>query len=277
MGQDFAVAAATDIRRVLRALRPLALLGGFVVMWWCLATAAAQADDGPGPDLGTTHRAVAATADGVTHQPTRRVADRVRAHRAAPVKVVKTVRHDASPVLSAPRAIVRSSPAGPVVTGVSDTVRSHLTKVVEQTRTALETTPAGGSGIPELDTSSVGESSTLQGETPLTHAAGNRAEHFTALAGADAVNLFFPASTTASTGLDQAAHGSPPGDRSNTPSLRSSGTSAASSSQSGSGQSAGAALCESGFDTTLATKTSVSSLADSRPAGPAYAPSSSPD
>ena len=33
--------ATTDIRRFLHALRPVALLGGFVVIWWLLATGAA--------------------------------------------------------------------------------------------------------------------------------------------------------------------------------------------------------------------------------------------
>ncbi len=46
MGQA-TVTATTDERRWFSALRPLVLLGGFVLVWWFLMTGAAQANGGP--------------------------------------------------------------------------------------------------------------------------------------------------------------------------------------------------------------------------------------
>jgi hypothetical protein len=235
-------------------------------MWWCLATGAAQADAGPERDPGAPNRALAASAERATHQPIQRAADRAHPHRAAAGKSAKAVRHHAARVLSAPNAIVKSTPVEPMVTGASDTVRSQLTRVVEETATALDKTPLGSS-IPGLEGPMsldailplLGESSTLQGET-------------------GAASRFSSASSAAFAGQDQAAPGSPLGSGFNSPVFGSPGNTAACAVQSGAGSGTGAGLCEAGLHITLATtRTPFSSLADWHPAGPAYPPASSPD
>lgn len=295
MSQGTRVAATTDTRRFGRALRPLLLLGGFVVLWWCLATGTAQADDGA-HDLGKATRGPAGTVERAAHQPARNVAGPAHraTHSAAP-KVAHTVRQHAAPAVSpvaspAVRTVentVRTSPVKPLLDAATTAVRTEVVPVLEQTRQTVETTVLGISVIPELEGLEtiedalplVGGSSTPQGETPSKQAARapSAARATTAVDATSLTGLTGP-STRALESQDRVVHGSPAGAPWNDHALGAFGGAGAASTLSSSGSGAGAAFRHAapviGPDT---AKTLISSLVDRHPAGPAYQPSSSPD
>jgi hypothetical protein len=293
LSQGTRVAATTDTRRFGRALRPLLLLGGFVVLWWCLATGTAQADDGA-HDLGKATRGLAGTVERAAHQPGRNAAG--PAHRAthstAP-KLAHTGRQHAasavspvdSPAVRTVESTVRTSPVKPQLDAATTALRTEVVPVLEQTRQTVDMTVLGISVIPELEgLETVGDSlplvagsSTLQGETPSKQAARahSAARATTAVDTTSLTGLTGP-SAAAVESQDRVVHGSPVGAPWDDHALGAFGGAGAVSTLSSSG--AGAAFRHAapvmGPDT---AKTLISSLADRHPAGPAYQPSSSPD
>ena len=174
MGQA-TVTATTDIRRWFSALRPLVLLGGFVLVWWFLMTGAAQANGGPDGGSPTPPVARRGTVERVVHHPAPRSApaDKARQQHRAPVAhVTQAVRQRVDTVVSPVTAPVVSvaehtveNNVKPVTTRTTDTVR----KVVKDVRSGLEN---GSAVVPELNPDEValpplkvGESSTRVGET----------------------------------------------------------------------------------------------------------------
>jgi hypothetical protein len=264
MGNGTEVAATTDIRRVLRALRPLGALGGFVLVWWCLMTGAAQADS------ATQHGLASARpfAGHVQHR-----------HQA--------VRHHVDRVLSAPRVTVHQNPAAPIARVATATVRTHATQVVKNTRPAMAAAPV----VPTLSTPEkllqaeqpVRESSTGQGETRSSHAKSHdRTERIaTTSSGMStdaAEGLTAPAGTTLA-GADRAAPSSPAGEGSGSTARTGSASSGASTQPgTGTGTGTGAVVTGNGLRLVAPTAhTSSTSLAVRHCAGPTYPPGSSPD
>lgn len=272
MDQGTPVAATTDSRRVLHALRPLVLLGGFVVLWWCLATGTAQASDGPHHGLGATTRALT----GAVHQPVRHVTGRGQHALGAASRAARPVRHQTSPLVAAARTTSRTSPVASPLTSTTKTVHVHLAAALQQVGPTLSQTAVGAVILPATTVVEhlqlVGESSTLQGETLSSYAPGMRPS--TSLTSA-----VLPASagqlTSTLQGQDRAAPSSPVGQDADGHALTSTGSTGASAAPSGSGP--GTSTCESStVSSPSATKTSISTPAGRRCAGPAYPPSSSP-
>ena len=177
-----AVTTTTGIRRWVRALRPVFVLGGFVVVWWCLATGAAQASDGPHHDLGTTTKALGATADRVVHQTAHRALDRGQHASHSPKvtpkpvrhvteKVTKTITHQVAPVRSVVEKTVEQTPVKPVLKKVAP--------VLDKVSSTLSTTPLGPVVKPVTEdvsevvqgSSAAGEFASLQGETSSSQSA----------------------------------------------------------------------------------------------------------
>jgi hypothetical protein len=131
MGQSSQVAGTTGTRRLLRALRPIVLLGGFVVVWWCLATGTAQADTGSEHDTRVT-RVLARTADRVVDQRAHRTVDRVRhSGHMSPRTVGRTVRHQAAPVAAPVSTTVQRTLVKPIMAGITHVARPPVTKGAE--------------------------------------------------------------------------------------------------------------------------------------------------
>ncbi len=286
MGPGSEGAVTTDIRRFLRALRPVATLCGSVVLWWCLATGAAEATDGQQREgLGTdrvigTVDEVAQTAPRLAGNTARQTHDPARSSVAA--EVIKTVRQHADPIRSVTRTIVRTTAAEPVVARVSHTVRVQVRPALQQVRAVLDATPVGGAVIPEAesagDVALVGESSILQGQTTSNRSSGSTAEMVAPRGGSIPSTSPDAGSPTALDGQAQAAASPSSGGDAEGPALRSSGGTAASSAQGGAPPGPGAGLRAAGLDHTLpSTRTAISSLADRIAAGPAHRPASTPD
>ncbi|MCW2849221.1 MAG: hypothetical protein JWR90_3195 [Marmoricola sp.] len=271
MRQDTRVAATADIRRWLHVLRPVFLLGGFVVVWWCLATGTAQAAEGPHHDLGATTKVLGATADRVVG----RAVPHAVAHRQHAAPVTQVVRHHLTPV----RTTVRAA----VLKPVTEAVRSKVAPVVRTTRAALSATPVTPVVEYVSPVASSDESAVLAGETPRSKAHANRLPH------PSATSLTIPVedpATTTPASSTPAAHDThdaavptlPVGPNGDAPASLPCGATGSAAAQSGSGSGPGAAVCEA-WTTTASptTKTSIDAPAGRPTAGPAYQPSSSPD
>ena len=268
VGEHSGVITAADRRRPLPALRPFLVVGGFVFLWWCLATGTAHADGTPerGASL-VDHALPAAAAHPVpqkhaTHaEPAERrvsvtaVVERVR-QTPTTTETVAAVRAVVEPVVRQTRAIVDATPAGPAVGAVLSKVES------------LSANP------PVVE-----ESSTQQGETQTPRASekGPRARS-SATPSADAGTPFTPRTTAFSVSEDRLSHttpaaGAPDGDPFQQPAHpRSSSVQAGSSAQVISGL----------LVTPLELQESASATARPRPndrlhSGPAYPPAASPD
>jgi hypothetical protein len=283
MRQDTRVAATTDIRRWLRALRPLLMLGGFVVVWWCLATGTAQASEGPQHDLGTTTKALGGTVDRVVHHATH--------SPKATSSATTTVRHHVAPVRQVVAKTVEQTPAKSLAKPVVQAVTAQVTPVLDKAEKTLAKTPLGPVVSPvvkdvtavEHTLPVVGESAVPQGETGSPRVA----EQVTAGAVSTVISdTFSPEfsgnfdapSATAVAGQDRVAPSSPVVPGGNDHGVLPAGSTGAASAQSGSGSAPGSALC--GTTTDLAphtSKTSPSTSAGRPTAGPAYPPSCSPD
>lgn len=253
MSQGTAVAVTTDTRRSFTGLRPFLLLGGFVVLWWCMATGTAQAAEAPHHDLGTTTKALGATADRVVHQTTHHAVDRVR-HTSHSPKVTQNVTET-------------------VTQKVSQGIRQHVAPVraavVKTVQVTLTKTPVGAATAPvlqRLDSMAlVGEFASLQGETRSGTAPS-------------APPVAPSPSATAGNDQAQAAPGSPDERGADQHPFLQTGSTGASSAQSGSGADTSAAASEAATVVApAATKTSTNAPAGRPNAGPAYPPSSSPD
>ncbi len=258
MGHGTEVSATTDIRRVLYALRPVAVLGGFVLVWWCLMTGAAQADSGIQRGLESAKPVTGHVQKG--HQ---------------------AVRHHADLVVSATSASARKSPAAPIADVATTTVRTQVSQVVEHTKSAIAAAPVA----PALSTPKdlhqakqpVRESSTGQGETRSSDAKPPGVAAPSSGISVDAAEGLVDPTGTTFTGADRAAPSSPAGEGSgSTAWTRSAGSGA--SAQSGSGAGAGAGVTGNGLCLVAPlTHTSSTSLAVRHAVGPAYPPGSSPD
>jgi hypothetical protein len=287
MGQSSQVAGTTGTRRLLRALRPIVLLGGFVVVWWCLATGTAQADTGSEHDTRVT-RVLARTADRVVDQRAHRTVDRVRhSGHMSPRTVGRTVRHQAAPVAAPVSTTVQRTLVKPIMAEITHVARPPVTKVLKQTRSILAKAPVARPALEGLDSAagdlpSIGESSTLQGETALSKP--RRLAPFAATDAAPQNHELTSPTTTPATGsvvaasTDQGTPASPLGDPRHDRALGYCGTGGASSAQSGSGPGAGGGVIENGLRIPPPTAGTTSSMLAARlPAGPTYPPSSSPD
>jgi hypothetical protein len=288
MGQSSQVAGTTGTRRLLRALRPIVLLGGFVVVWWFLATGTAQADTGSEHDTRVT-RVLARTADRVVDQRAPRTIDGVRhSGHMSPRTVGRTVRHQAAPVAAPVSTTVQRTLVTPIMAGVTDVARPPVTQVLKQTRSILAKAPLARPALGGLDSAaaedlpSIGEPSTLQGETALSKP--GQLAPFSATDAAPQNHELTSSSTTPATGsvvassTDQGTPASPLGDPRHDRALGYCGTGGASSAQSGSGPSAGGGLIENGLRIRPPTAGTTSSMLGARlPAGRTYPPSSSPD
>ena len=298
MGQA-TVTATADERRSFSALRPLLLLGGFVLVWWFLTTGAAQASGGPDSALADTARSATGTVERVVDRPAPRSAPagKVRQHRAPVAHVTEAVTQrvdtvvgpDTTPVASVAERTVENT-VKPVTTRATDTVRSTVRKVVKDVRSDLG---QGTVVLPELHPGEVvappvkaDESSTRVGETRSN---GSRADAFgTAssmlpVAGV-ATGVTSPATTfdatpdtTGTSGQDTAIP-TPPGGGHSGGAFSPADHEGASSVPSGHGGPMASdrdaqALRIAPAATTTSTVTSVDRL----PAGPAYPPASSPD
>jgi hypothetical protein len=284
MGQSSQVAGTTGTRRLLRALRPIVLLGGFVVVWWCLATGTAQADTGTEHDTRVT-RVLARTADRVVHQRAHWTVDRVRhSGHMSPRTVGKAVRRQAAPVAAPVSTTVQRTLVKPIMARVTDVARPPVTKVLKQTRSILAKAPVVRPAIEGLDSAaedlpSIGESSTLQGETALSKP--RRLAPFSATDAAPQNHELTSSASTPATGSVVAAstvQGTPASPLGDPWHDRALGSGGASSAQSGSGPGAGGGLIENGLRIPPPTAGTTSSMLTARPpAGPTYPPSSSPD
>lgn len=288
MGPGTEVAATTDTRRWLHALRPVLMLGGFLLAWWFLMTGTAQAADHEEHGLGTTTRALAGTVHGHHDRPTQRTVEvERRAPHSAAAKVTQAVRHHAAPVVTMAERTVERTATQPLVKTATDTVRSTVTEVVDGTRSTLDATPLGSALVPDLDEvdqldqnlSIVGESSTLLEETRSKHSTGRPATSVsstqfalgTGSVAADAIVLTHGEDRVSSPAVQLPADHVP-----GVPGLT--GSTGAVSAQSGSGAGTATDASETGLVHSPATATSSSSSSAERlPAGPAYPPGSSPD
>jgi len=302
MGQA-TVTATTDVRRWFSALRPLVLLGGFVLVWWFLMTGAAHADGDPDGGLADTARKATGTVDRVVDRPAPRSAPRsapahqAEQHQAPVAHITRAVRQRVdtavspvtAPVVSVTEQAVENH-VKPVTTRTADTVGSTVHKVVTDVRSGLE---RGTAVVPELSPDEIvapplktAVSSTRVGETGSSE---TRAQHFqkassmlpaaaaVAALGSPTAGLDAPLDATVTSGQDMAIP---------TPAAGVNGGGAesladhdgASSVPSGNGglvaadQNAQALL-----DTPSASSTSTVMSVDRLPAGPAYPPASSPD
>ncbi len=259
-------AATTDIRRVLRAVRPVVVLGGFVLVWWCLMTGAAQADTKVQHTLETA----------------KPVAGHVESGRQA-------AHHHVDRALSTSKATVRNSPAAPIARAATTRVRTQVAEVVETTRSAVDAAPvapklSAPKKAPKVE-QSVGESPTVQGETRSPQAKSHaksqaKSQRMAALSSgmsADATEGLADPAETPSAGADRAAPSSPAGEGFGS-TTRTGSASSSASGQPGSGSGAGAGVTENGLRLSApTTHTSSTSLAVRCSAGPTYPPGSSPD
>jgi hypothetical protein len=289
MSQEPQVAATADASRSGRALRPLLLLGGFVVLWWCLATGTAQADDSS-HDLAKATRGLAGTVERTAQKPVHHVATRAaKATHPSASKAAHTVHQHAAPAASSPvihtvEKTVGTSPAKPLLDAAT-AVRTKVAPALEQTLQTVDTAVLGTSVIPELEglgpvayAVPVLDDSSLQGETPSSPVVDVpvATPSSSTVAAASLAALAHP-SAVALDNLDRVVPGSPAAPRDNHGLATLGGTSAATG-ESGSGSGVGAALCDTALDVGAdATRILISSLADRHPVDPAYQPSSSPD
>jgi hypothetical protein len=152
MEQGHSLAGTTGTRRLLRALF---LLGGFVVVWWCLATGTAQAADGPHHeephrDLGSVTKALGASVDRAVHQSThqtRRTVEHVT-HRSEPVrrtvaKLTPTLRHQSTSATSAGVTADDTRAATPTKAPVRGTLETVVKAVDADPATQLVASTAG--------------------------------------------------------------------------------------------------------------------------------------
>jgi hypothetical protein len=301
MRQDTRVDATTDIRRWLRALRPFLVLGGFVVVWWCLATGTAQASEGPHHDLGTTTKALGGTVDRVVHRTADRTVGHVQRATHSPEVVsatTTTVRHHVAPVREVVEETVEQTPVTSVVKPVVKTVAAQVAPVLEKAGKTLAKTPLGPVVAPVSEDVAtvghvlpiVGESAVLPGGTASSQVVEQVTSAAVPGAGSDVSSdtvshtllgtfgTFGTSSAAALAGQDQAAPSSPVVPGGNDHGFLRAGSAGAASAQSGAGSAPGAALCGTTTDLApSASKTSTSNPAGRPTAGPAYPPSCSPD
>ena len=284
MGQVTASGVTADRRLPLRALRAFLLLGGFLVLWWCLLTGTAQAVEGPGRGPGDAPRGLAGAVSDLADRPGHSAVERDRRGPQMAAKLAQAVRHHAAPVTTLAERTVEKATTEPVVAEATATVRSTVTEVVEGTRSTIETTvertPLASVVAPEGDDSETlpfdGESSTEQGETP-----SKQTPKGTATSAAAAMLASGAAATAAdpsTTGQDRAELWSPADHEQNDSIPTSSWSPSATATQSGGGASAASDVSGTGPVRTPATTACASwSSAERLPAGPAYPPASSPD
>ncbi len=302
MGQA-TLTATTDERRWSCALRPMVLLGGFVLVWWFLMTGTAQAGDGPARELADTASAVTGSVERVVDRQADRRAPAAaedRQHQSPVTKVTRTVHRHVAPVVAPVTAPVASiakqtveNDVEPVTTRTTDTVRTVVGKVVKDVRSGLEKTPAGSVVPPELEldafedtTPKVGESSTQQGET---RSEGSRAERFGTAASMLPIAGVVADLPTESAAVDAEPNAAAPnGQDTAVPTLpggvdRDGAVSPADhdgASAVPSGNGGGLAAGQTGEALVIVpatNRTSTVTYADRLPAGPAYPPASSPD
>jgi hypothetical protein len=299
MGQA-TVTETTDERRWSRALRPLVLLGGFVLLWWVLMTGAAQADDGPDGGLADTARHATGSLERAVDHPVRRTVSSGKAHQhRAPVgQLTRTVRAHVNPVVSPVTAPVGSvakqtveNNVKPVTTRTTDAVRSTVDKVAKGVESGLENGPAK---LPELhaDKAAVpplvtAESSTRVGETRSHGSLGRPFAAPTpvlpAVGLADDLGTLVTAPENGANasdpnGPDMATPTPLPGDQQGGGAVIPAEHEGTSSAPSGNGGSVTAADTAAALVIAPATaRTSTVSSVDRLPAGPTYPPASSPD
>lgn len=295
------VAPASTARRNLSALRPLLLLGGFVLVWLLLMTGAAQADEGPlgsGQDLGVTTKALTGQAP---------VADSAKpAAPEAPVReVLKSVEPVATPVLkpvtttmrTAVRDVakaVENTPVKPVVQTATDTVRKTraqlqpLTNDVRaEVRDLVVRTTADLSddlsGVPALDLpSAVADTHVappVSVVVPAARTAGSEHRSFSVTSASSLVPATLTELAAATdSASDQSTLGTPPNVPSGLGALTQLGAIGAGSAGSGAAPTAGVSLLDASAHLSVPDSIWVRSTdSDRRPAGPTYPPSSSPD
>jgi len=175
MNQDL-VSPATAAKRSRRhALRPWLLLGGFVAVWWILATGTAQADSAPRHHLQVTE-----TVSALTHAtPVRHLAD--RGHQ-----VTRQTTHHANAVVKHPVATVRHTTRA-AVAATTESIRQvtsgHLPTIVVKPVSSLAGTAHSTVGDAMPSVASLPESSTTQGDSAAHHSdATSIAESFAAAA-----------------------------------------------------------------------------------------------
>jgi hypothetical protein len=286
MSQVTPVAATTDVRRSGRALRPWLLLGGFVVLWWCLATGTAHAEDGS-HDLRKATQALTGTVERATHRPVQHVAEHAGPVAETATPAVRTVEKKVENTVARTVAqTVAQTPVAPVLEAATSPVRTAIAPVLEQTREALGGTILGTVTIPELqgpaglvgalpvvgtpDLSGVTAPAPAPIEPPVVQAAVADTS--------PATGLTAP-STFALQHQDRVVPVGPAGAPWGGPAFGALGGTAVAAAQSGSGTSGPSAALQQalpaiGPDT---TSTLVPSHSDRRPVGQAYQPSSSPD
>jgi hypothetical protein len=311
MEQGHSLAGTTGTRRLLRALF---LLGGFVVVWWFLATGTAQAAEAPhreGPhrDLGSVTKALGASVDRAVHQNTHQTRPTVEhvTHRSQPVrrtvaKVTPTLRHQ-SPSATSPAATTHeglaaapakapvratqlaASAAGTLLGAVDDTVTATVVPVLEHTTGVLAQAIAGTPRAPVLDSlpsvqtplSTIGATTTVLAPSIGQHATTQQPAATLAAASSSTSTASVTDRSATTHGADQVLPSSPIDQR---PSDQKPGAHAAAalSAQSGSGAGAPPALLASALGIVpSAAQDLISTHADRFPAGPAYRPTCSPD
>jgi hypothetical protein len=311
MEQGHSLAGTTGTRRFLRALF---LLGGFVVVWWALATGTAQAADGshregPHRDLGSVTQALGTSVDRSLHQSTHQTHRTVEhvTHRSQPVrrtvaKVTPTLRHPSTsaassavttrdtPAATPAKAPVRAtqlvaSTAGTLLTVVDDAVTATVVPVLEHTRGVLVQATAGTPLAPVLETLPIAQTplptassaTTVLAESIEQHAGTQQAAAPFAAASSSTSTASVTDGSATTHGPDQVLPSSPIGPG---PSDQNPGTHAAAalSAQSGSGAGGLPGLLASAFGLVPpAAQDLISTHVDRFPAGPAYRPTCSPD
>ena|ERR1700712_45514 len=167
MNQDLVSPATAEKRSRRHALRPWLLLGGFVAVWWILATGTAQADSSPRHHLQVTE-----TVSALTHStPVRHLAD--RGHQ-----VTRETAHHAATAVHHPVATVSQATrtTGAVTTkGISEVTSGRLPTIVVKPVSGLVGTAHDtvGDAVPSMAT--LPESSTTQGDSASHHSVAKSA------------------------------------------------------------------------------------------------------
>jgi hypothetical protein len=157
MNQDVVSPATAEKRPRLRALRPWLLLGGFVAVWWILATGTAQADSAPALPLH-----VAETASGLTHAaPVQPLVDRGhQVTRTTTRHAGTTVRDQAKTISHATRTTVQAT-----TKSIDEVTHGQVPTIVAQPVTKVVDTTQGTVGDPAPGAVKLPQSSTTQGNS----------------------------------------------------------------------------------------------------------------
>jgi hypothetical protein len=157
MNQDVVSPATAEKRSRLRALRPWFLLGGFVAVWWILATGTAQADTAP-----RLHLHVAESASALTHAaPVKHLVDRGhQVTRTTTRHAATTVRDHAKTISHATRTTVQAT-----TKSIDEVTHGRVPTIVELPMTKLVDTAHStvGDAVPSAVT--LPESSMTQGDS----------------------------------------------------------------------------------------------------------------